>query len=67
MIDVNVTNQIRPRNHFGIGAHPDDFGNWRVCTIAKLSRMGYNMKLVIAVLPNFTQNDTKREERKEEA
>ena len=35
-------------------------------TIAKLSQMGYNVKLVIAVLPNFTKND-KKEERKLEA
>ncbi len=48
------------------GAHPDDFEIGMAGTIAKLSRMGYNMKLVIAVLPNFTQND-KKEERKEEA
>jgi N-acetylglucosamine malate deacetylase 1 len=48
------------------GAHPDDFEIGMAGTIAKLSRMGYNMKLIIAVLPNFTQND-KKEERKEEA
>ena len=48
------------------GAHPDDFEIGMAGTISKLSRMGYNMKLVIAVLPNFTQND-KKEERKEEA
>jgi LmbE family N-acetylglucosaminyl deacetylase len=48
------------------GAHPDDLEIGMAGTIAKLSRMGYNMKLVIAILPNFTQND-KKEERKEEA
>ena len=35
-------------------------------TVAKLSRLGFNVKLVIATLPNFTEND-KKEERKMEA
>ncbi len=48
------------------GAHPDDVEIGMAGTIAKLSRMGYNIKLVIAVLPNFTQID-KKEERKSEA
>ncbi len=48
------------------GAHPDDLEIGMAGTIAKLSNKGYNMKLVIAILPNFTQND-KKEERKEEA
>ncbi|HXS60500.1 MAG TPA: PIG-L family deacetylase [Candidatus Sulfopaludibacter sp.] len=48
------------------GAHPDDLEIGMAGTIAKLSRMGYNIKLVIAVLPSFTQYD-KKEERKSEA
>jgi LmbE family N-acetylglucosaminyl deacetylase len=41
------------------GAHPDDLEIGMAGTIAKLSRMGYYMKLVIAILPNFNQNDKK--------
>jgi len=48
------------------GAHPDDLEIGMGGTVAKLSRIGYIVKLVIAVLPNFTQND-KKEERKLEA
>jgi len=48
------------------GAHPDDIEIGMGGTIAKLSNMGYRVKLIIAVLPNFTQND-KKEERKLEA
>jgi N-acetylglucosamine malate deacetylase 1 len=48
------------------GAHPDDFEIGMAGTIVKLSRMGYSIKLVIAVLPNFTRID-KKEERKLEA
>jgi len=48
------------------GAHPDDIEIGMAGTVAKLSRLGYKIKLVIAVLPNFTQND-KKEERKMEA
>ena len=48
------------------GAHPDDVEIGMGGTIAKLSNMGYDVKLIIAVLPNFTQND-KKEERKMEA
>ncbi|MGN6615128.1 MAG: PIG-L deacetylase family protein [Candidatus Nitrosocosmicus sp.] len=48
------------------GAHPDDVEIGMGGTIAKLSHMGYRVKLIIAVLPNFTQND-KKEERKLEA
>lgn len=56
-------------NHMNIlvfGAHPDDLEIGMAGTITKLSRLGYNIKLVIATLPNFTQND-KKEERKMEA
>ncbi len=48
------------------GAHPDDLEIGMAGTIAKLSNLGYNMRLVVAILPNFTQND-KKEERKAEA
>jgi LmbE family N-acetylglucosaminyl deacetylase len=48
------------------GAHPDDVEIGMGGTITKLSKMGYQVKIVIAVLPNFTQND-KKEERKVEA
>ncbi|MBA3750851.1 MAG: PIG-L family deacetylase [Nitrosopumilus sp.] len=47
------------------GAHPDDLEIGMGGTVAKLSRMGYIVKLVIAVLPNFTQNDKKEERRLE--
>src|ERR687886_2721822 len=48
------------------GAHPDDVEIGMGGTIAKLSKLGYNVKLGIAVLPNFTSND-KKDERKLEA
>jgi len=48
------------------GGHPDDVEIGMGGTIAKLSKIGYNVKLVIAVLPSFTRND-KKEERKLEA
>jgi LmbE family N-acetylglucosaminyl deacetylase len=48
------------------GAHPDDLEIGMAGTIAKLSQMGLSVKMVIAVLPNFTEMD-KKEERKMEA
>lgn len=48
------------------GAHPDDLEIGMGGTITKLSRMGYDVRLVIATLPNFTDQD-KKEERKLEA
>ncbi|HXT85095.1 MAG TPA: PIG-L family deacetylase [Verrucomicrobiae bacterium] len=48
------------------GAHPDDYEIGMAGTIIKLSKIGYKVKLVIAVLPNFTEFD-KKEERKMEA
>jgi LmbE family N-acetylglucosaminyl deacetylase len=41
------------------GAHPDDLEIGMAGTISKLSSLGYELRLVIAVLPNFTQNDNK--------
>jgi LmbE family N-acetylglucosaminyl deacetylase len=48
------------------GAHPDDLEIGMGGTVAKLVRLGYNMKLVVATLPNFVKTDTK-EGRKSEA
>jgi LmbE family N-acetylglucosaminyl deacetylase len=48
------------------GAHPDDIEIGMGGTIAKLTGMGYDVRLVIATLPNFVKTDTK-EERKQES
>jgi N-acetylglucosamine malate deacetylase 1 len=48
------------------GAHPDDLEIGMGGTVAKLVRLGYNVNLVIATLPNFIKTDTK-EGRKSEA
>jgi N-acetylglucosamine malate deacetylase 1 len=48
------------------GAHPDDIEIGMGGTVAKLSGMGYDVRLVIATLPNFVKTDTK-EERKQES
>jgi N-acetylglucosamine malate deacetylase 1 len=48
------------------GAHPDDLEIGMGGTVAKLVRLGYSMKLVVATLPNFVKTDTK-EGRKSEA
>jgi LmbE family N-acetylglucosaminyl deacetylase len=48
------------------GAHPDDLEIGMGGTVAKLVRLGYNVNLVIATLPNFVKTDTK-EGRKSEA
>jgi LmbE family N-acetylglucosaminyl deacetylase len=48
------------------GAHPDDLEIGMGGTIAKLVRLGYKIKLVVATLPNFIDTDTK-EGRKLEA
>jgi N-acetylglucosamine malate deacetylase 1 len=61
-----TTNKTNRGSILVFGAHPDDVEIGMAGTIAKLSKIGYNIKLVIAVLPNFTQND-KKEERKLEA
>ena len=48
------------------GAHPDDIEIGMGGTVAKLTGMGYDVRLVIATLPNFVKTDTK-EERKHES
>ena len=48
------------------GAHPDDIEIGMGGTVAKLTGMGYDVRLVIATLPNFVKTDTK-EERKQES
>jgi LmbE family N-acetylglucosaminyl deacetylase len=48
------------------GAHPDDIEIGMGATVAKLTGLGYDVRLVIATLPNFVKTDTK-EERKQES
>lgn len=48
------------------GAHPDDIEIGMGGTVAKLTGMGYDVRLVIATLPNFVKTDTK-EQRKHES
>ena len=48
------------------GAHPDDLEIGMGGTIAKLANLKFDLKLVIATLPNFVKTDTK-EERKTES
>jgi N-acetylglucosamine malate deacetylase 1 len=48
------------------GAHPDDIEIGMGGTVAKLTGMGYDVKLIVATLPNFVKTDTK-EERKNES
>lgn len=55
----------KSENILVFGAHPDDIEIGMGGTVTKLSRLGYNVKLVIATLPNFTQNDKKEERRME--
>jgi len=47
------------------GAHPDDIEIGMAGTIAKLARLGYDVHLVIATLPNFTNIDKKNQRRRE--
>jgi LmbE family N-acetylglucosaminyl deacetylase len=47
------------------GAHPDDIEIGMAGTVAKLAGMGYDVKLVVATLPNFVKTDTKEERKKE--
>jgi len=48
-----------------LGAHPDDIEIGMGGTVAKLVGMGYDVKLVVATLPNFVKTDTKEERKKE--
>ena len=61
-----MSNTSKSENILVFGAHPDDIEIGMGGTVAKLSRLGYNVKLIIATLPNFTERD-KKEERKMEA
>lgn len=54
------------RRVIAFGAHPDDIEIGMAGTVAKLTGMGYDVRLVIATLPNFVKTDTK-EERKQES
>jgi LmbE family N-acetylglucosaminyl deacetylase len=47
------------------GAHPDDIEIGMAGTVAKLTGMGYDVKLVIATLPSFVKTDTKEQRKKE--
>lgn len=47
------------------GAHPDDLEIGMGGTIAKLANLKFDLKLVIATLPNFVKTDKKEERRKE--
>ena len=42
------------------GAHPDDLEIGMGGTVAKFVRLGYNVNLVVATLPNFVKTDTKK-------
>ena len=61
-----MSNTSKSENILVFGAHPDDIEIGMGGTVAKLSRLGHNVKLIIATLPNFTERD-KKEERKMEA
>jgi LmbE family N-acetylglucosaminyl deacetylase len=45
------------------GAHPDDLEIGMGGTLAKLARLGYDVNLVIATLPNFVKTDIKEQRR----
>jgi LmbE family N-acetylglucosaminyl deacetylase len=45
------------------GAHPDDLEIGMGGTLAKLARLGYDVDLVIATLPNFVKTDIKEQRR----
>ena len=60
-----MSNDVKSENILVFGAHPDDLEIGMGGTVAKLSRLGYKVKLVIATLPNFTQSDKKDERRME--
>jgi N-acetylglucosamine malate deacetylase 1 len=45
------------------GAHPDDLEIGMGGTLAKLARLGYDVNLVVATLPNFVKTDIKEQRR----
>jgi LmbE family N-acetylglucosaminyl deacetylase len=45
------------------GAHPDDLEIGMGGTLAKVARLGYDVNLVIATLPNFVKTDIKEQRR----
>jgi|SRR6266540_176028 len=47
------------------GAHPDDLEIGMGGTIAKLAKLNYDVRLVVATLPNFVKTDTKIERKQE--
>jgi LmbE family N-acetylglucosaminyl deacetylase len=55
----------REQSIIAFGAHPDDIEIGMAGTVVKLSGMGYDVKLVVATLPNFVKTDTKEERKKE--
>lgn len=63
---MSTKSNIQSGNILVFGAHPDDMEIGMGGTITKLSKNGYNVKLVVATLPNFTDRD-KKEERRIEA
>jgi LmbE family N-acetylglucosaminyl deacetylase len=56
---------VRQQSIIVFGAHPDDIEIGMGGTVAKLAGMGYDIKLVVATLPNFVKTDTKEERKKE--
>lgn len=56
---------MRTKTVLAFGAHPDDLEIGMGGTIAKLAELGYDLKLVVATLPNFVKTDTKEERRSE--
>lgn len=57
---------MQKKSIVAFGAHPDDIEIGMGGTIAKLAGMGYDINLVVATLPNFTEID-KKDQRKQEA
>jgi LmbE family N-acetylglucosaminyl deacetylase len=49
---------MRTKTVLAFGAHPDDLEIGMGGTIAKLAELGYDVKLVVATLPNFVKTDT---------
>jgi N-acetylglucosamine malate deacetylase 1 len=53
----------RKQSVIAFGAHPDDLEIGMGGTLAKLARLGYDVNLVIATLPNFVKTDIKEQRR----